>query len=295
MRLSEVFARPGPVFSFEFFPPKTEEGLARLYNTIEHLAELRPAFVSVTYGAMGTTRHKTVEIASHIRRNFDIEPLAHLTCTGQTKDEIKETLDQLQDAGIENVLALRGDPPKGESTFQPTAGGFAHADELVAYIQAHGGFCIGAACHPEGHVENPDREADLSHLANKVAAGADFLISQLFFDNTAYFDFVRRARALGVGVPVVPGLMPVTNVHQVERFTTLCGATIPTGLQGKLDKVRDDEQAVMAIGIEWTMRQARELLALGAPGVHFYTLNKSLATRVVHAGLQGWTGAARAG
>jgi methylenetetrahydrofolate reductase (NADPH) len=259
MRLPEVFERPGRVFSFEFFPPKTEAGIARLYATIEHMAELSPAFVSVTYGAMGSSRRTTVEIASEIRRRFGIEPLVHLTCVDQSRAEVALVLDRLEEAGLHNVLALRGDPPRGSGRFLPRPDGFA-----------------------EGHVESPGLDADVAHLAHKVGQGVDFLITQLFFENSAYFRFVERARSAGVGVPILPGLMPVTNVSQLERFTDMCGATVPAGLRSRLERVRDDPQAVMAIGIEWCIRQARELLAAGAPGVHFYTLNQSLATRVVH-------------
>jgi methylenetetrahydrofolate reductase (NADPH) len=282
MRLPEVFERPGRVFSFEFFPPKTEAGIARLYATIEHMAELSPAFVSVTYGAMGSSRRTTVEIASEIRRRFGIEPLVHLTCVDQSRAEVALVLDRLEEAGLHNVLALRGDPPRGSGRFLPRPDGFAHASELVAFVRARGGFAIAAACHPEGHVESPGLDADVAHLAHKVGQGVDFLITQLFFENSAYFRFVERARSAGVGVPILPGLMPVTNVSQLERFTDMCGATVPAGLRSRLERVRDDPQAVMAIGIEWCIRQARELLAAGAPGVHFYTLNQSLATRVVH-------------
>lgn len=288
MRLTEVFARPGPVYSFEFFPPKSEEGLVRLYSTIEHLAELNPAFVSVTYGAGGATRGRTVEVASHICDVLKIEAVAHITCTGQSQSEIADTLSSLKLAGVNNVLALRGDPPKGHESFVACEGGFKYANQLVSFINEMGGFCVGAACYPEGHIESPDKEEDLSRLVEKVNAGVDFLISQIFFENAHYFDLVKRARDRGVKVPILPGLMPITNVGQMERFTTMCGATVPDELRQRLNKVRDDDQAVMAIGIEWTMSQARDLLAHGAPGIHFYTLNKSLATRVVHAGLQGW-------
>lgn len=285
MRLTEVFERPGRVFSFEFFPPKNEAGIARLYATIEHLAELSPSFVSVTYGAMGTTRRRTVEIASEIRRRFGIEPLVHLTCVEQSKDEVADVLGRLEGAGLLNVLAVRGDPPRGVGRFEPRPDGFAHASELVAFVRARGGFSVAAACHPEGHVEGAGLDADVAHLAHKVEQGVDFLITQLFFDNTAYFRFVERARSAGVAVPILPGLMPVSNVGQLERFTQMCGATVPERLRARLDRVRDDPQAVLAIGIEWCIRQARELLASGAPGVHFYTLNQSLATRVVHSAL----------
>jgi methylenetetrahydrofolate reductase (NADPH) len=279
MRVAEMLAGPQPTFSFEFFPPKTVEGLARLYATIEHLAELRPGFVSVTYGAGGSTRHLTVETADHIKNKIGLETVAHLTCRGHTVGEIDAVLDRLQDSGVENVLALRGDPPKNGAVGEATA--FQYARGLVAHMSRRGGFCVGAACYPEGHVENPDRQDDLRRLVEKVDAGAEFLITQLFFENAVYFDFVNRARELGIKVPILPGLMPVTNVAQVERFTDICGATVPHRLRSRLAAVRGDEQAVMAVGIEWCLDQARDLLARGAPGVHFFTLNRSLATRVV--------------
>lgn len=274
-----MLADSEPTFSFEFFPPKTEAGVRRLYSTIEHLAELRPGFVSVTYGAGGSTRELTVETTDHIKNRLGIETVAHLTCRGHSVEEIDSVLNRLESAGIENVLALRGDPLKGDAVRPPSA--FEYAQGLVAHIARRGQYCIGAACYPEGHVENPDRQDDLCRLVEKVNAGSDFLITQLFFENAVYFDFVTKARAQGIQVPIVPGLMPVTNVAQLERFTAMCGATVPHKLRTRLTAVQDDDQAVMAIGIEWCLEQARELLARGAPGIHFYTLNRSLATRVV--------------
>jgi methylenetetrahydrofolate reductase (NADPH) len=212
--------------------------------------------------------------------------MAHLTCVGSTKAEIKDTLERLYAAGIRNVLALRGDPPKGEADFRPTEGGFAYASELVAFIRELGmDFCIGAACYPEGHVECPDMESDLQNLVQKVDAGADFLVSQLFFDNDDYRAFVRRARSAGVTVPIVPGLMPVTNASQVERFTKMCGARIPQELYRRLRIVENDPAAVVATGVQWAVDQGRQLLKGGAPGLHFYTLNRSSATLAVHAAL----------
>ena len=284
MRVADLFKDNRPSFSFEFFPPKTEEGLQKLYNTIDHLAELEPTFVSVTYGAGGSTRGRTVEIASRIKRETGVEPVAHLTCRGQTMAEVKSILTSLSEAGVQNVLALRGDPPKDGVE---VANDFTYADELVSVIKESGEFCIGAACYPEGHVENPDKDDDLDRLVHKVQCGVDLLVTQLFFDNSHYYRFVERARSRGVEVPVIAGIMPVTNVVQLRRFTLMCGATVPEKLMTKLDKFADDQQAVMAIGIEWAIVQCRDLLANGAPGIHFYTLNKSLATRVVCVSLKG--------
>ena len=286
MRIVDLFGTDAPVISFEFFPPKTEEGVETLYKTVQELRPCRPSFVSVTYGAGGSTRDRTLELVARIQRDLGITTMAHLTCVGSTKAEIKDTLERLHASGIRNVLALRGDPPNGESDFRPTEGGFAYATELVAFIRELGmDFCIGAACYPEGHVECPDMESDLQNLVQKVDAGADFLVSQLFFDNDDHHAFVRRARSAGITVPIVPGLMPVTNASQVERFTKMCGARIPQELYRRLRIVENDPAAVVATGVQWAVDQGRELLKSGAPGLHFYTLNRSSATLAVHAAL----------
>lgn len=283
MRVVDLLYQPAPAFSFEFFPPKTERGVDKLLARVEHLAELKPSFVSVTYGAGGGTRERTVAVARAIKKDFGIEAVAHLTCIGHSRAELEELLDALVDAGIENVLALRGDHVPGVSE-----GELRYAAELIELIrQRHPDLCIGAACYPEKHLEASDFDADISHLKQKVNAGVDFLVTQLFFKNRYYFDFIDRVNVAGIKTPIVPGLMPVTNVAQIERFTKMCGAEIPEPLHERLDKWRDDEQAVLATGIEWAIRQGRELLAKGAPGLHFYTLNRSLATRVVHASLSG--------
>ena len=286
MKIVDLFGAGAPVISFEFFPPKTEEGVETLYRTVQELRPCRPSFVSVTYGAGGSTRDRTLELVARIQRDLGITTMAHLTCVGSTKDEIRDTLKRLHDSGIRNILALRGDPPKGETEFQAMAGGFAYATQRVSFIRDLGmDFCIGAACYHEGHVESADLETDLQHLVEKVEAGADFLVSQLFFDNDDYRAFVRRARSAGVNIPVVPGLMPVTNASQVERFTKMCGARIPQELYRRLRIVENDAAAVVATGVQWAVDQGRELLAQGAPGLHFYTLNRSSATLAVHAAL----------
>ncbi len=281
-----MFSAGAPVVSFEFFPPKTDPGQQALFDSIEALQPCRPSFVSVTYGAGGSTRSRTLEVVSRIKRELKIEALAHLTCVGATQQELRATLQLLSEAGIHNLLALRGDAPAGQESFVKTEGGFAHADELVAFIRAEGfDFCIGAACYPEGHPETPDLQEDLDHLKRKVESGVDFLITQLFFDNQDYLAFVRRARSAGIDVPIIPGLMPVTNVSQIERFTKMCGARIPQELSRRLRIVERDPAAVVAAGVYWTTEQAKELLQMGAPGLHFYTLNKSSATLAVHAAL----------
>jgi methylenetetrahydrofolate reductase (NADPH) len=288
MRIGDLIGTNGPVFSFEFFPPKTEQGDQNLYHTIESLRELRPTFVSVTYGAGGSTRDKTLELVRRIKHDIGIEAMAHLTCVGADRNEIESVLQRLQSYGIDNVLALRGDPPRDQQEFVRPLNGFGFASELVSYIRARAfPFCLGGACYPEGHVECRDLDQDLMHLASKVQSGVDFLITQLFFDTAAYFALVRRTRARGLRVPIIPGIMPITNLAQIERFTSMCGARIPHELQARLEEVRHDEDAVRQIGIEHATTQCRELLAGGAPGIHFYTLNQSPATRAIFQRLQG--------
>ena len=282
MKIIDFFGRRRAVVSFEFFPPKSPAGEAALFATIERLRSLDPAFVSVTYGAGGSTRQKTTELVTRIKHEIGIEAMAHLTCVGHSRNELAAILDRLQTNGIENVLPLRGDPPAGESTFRPAPDGFAHGFELVAFIRARGyPFCLAGAGYPEGHVECRDRARSIEHLRIKVAAGLDVVITQLFYDNADYWDFVARARAVGITVPLVPGIMPITNVAQIERIASLCGARIPERLRSRLAAARDDEEATLRIGVEEAVIQCRELLERGAPGLHFYTLNKSPATRAI--------------
>jgi len=282
MRILDLFQDNRPIFSFEFFPPKTADGLANLFNTLYELAPLRPSFVSVTYGAGGSTRDLTLELVGRIKTEVNLEAMAHLTCVGHTADELTLILDQIAASGVENVLALRGDPPKGSSRFEKTEGGFGYASELIAFIRERYPFCLGAACYPEGHVECPDHDVDLNNLRRKVDAGADFLISQLFFEADTFFRFRDRAVQAGIQSPMIPGIMPVTNVAQLERFTSLCGASIPPALASRLAEIREDEAAVVEAGIDWSTDQCARLLEGGAPGVHFYTLNRSHSTRHVH-------------
>jgi methylenetetrahydrofolate reductase (NADPH) len=270
-----------PVFSLEFFPPKDTEGVERLFETIAELRPYEPAYVSVTYGAGGSSRVLTVELVRRIKHEVGIEAMAHLTCVGATRAELCEVLDELRDGGIENVIALRGDPPKGSTTFVKMDGGLGHASELVALVRARYDFCVAAACYPEKHLEAPDAESDLRFLKAKVDAGADFLITQLFFDNQDYFAFVERARAAGIDVPIIAGIMPITNLSQIKRFTSFCGARIPPPLLAALEACGNDADAVSAIGVEHATAQCKDLIARGAPGIHFYTLNRSLATRHV--------------
>jgi len=278
MRIVDKLGGSSPAISFEFFPPKDQEGVDRLFTTVADLAPFAPAYVSVTYGAGGSTRQLTVELVGRIQREVGIEAMAHLTCVGATQAELSSVLDQLEAGGVQNVIALRGDPPKGSTSFVVAEGGFAHASELAAFIRARGNFCIAGACYPERHPEAASLEADLAQLKRKVDAGAQFLITQLFFDNADYFSFVERARQTGITVPIIAGIMPVTNVSQIKRFTAMCGARMPDALMQKLEPVAADPDAVGEIGVQHAVTQCRELLARGAPGVHFYTLNRSKAT-----------------
>jgi methylenetetrahydrofolate reductase (NADPH) len=303
MLIRDRLAHKRPVFSFEFFPPKTEKAKRVLWNSLERLAPLEPDFVSVTYGAGGSTRARTIELVGRIKRELGIEPLAHLTCVGATRDELAQVVDRLLEQDVHNILALRGDPPKGQQEFEVTEGGFRHASELVTWLSGRWPeLCIGAACYPEVHPEAEDAARDLQHLRDKVDAGVDFLISQLFFDNAAFFEFQDRARGAGIDVPIIAGIMPVTNVKQVERFTEMCGASIPEILGEHLHAIVDkdaryDPHEVFWTGVSYAAHQCRELL--GRPGegpfvrqssrvagIHFYTLNRSPATRALFEILQ---------
>ncbi len=285
MQIRELLVPGKPTFSFEFFPPKSEEAAIQLEKTISDLRGLHPSYVSVTYGAGGSTREKTIDIVTRIKQDSGIEPMAHLTCVGSTREEIGHILDRLLDAGVENILALRGDPPKGQTQFVAVEGGFHYANELVGFIRERYGrkFCIGAAAYPETHVECGSAAADLENLKRKVDTGVDFLVTQLFFDNRKYLEFVERARMAGITVPIVPGIMPILNASQVARF----GATVPAGLAAQLDRVGDHPDAVLELGVAHATAQCVELLHNGVPGIHFYTLNKSTATRNILAALQG--------
>jgi methylenetetrahydrofolate reductase (NADPH) len=286
MRIDQILAGGAPVFSFEFFPPKTPDGERNLYAALAELRTLEPSFVSVTYGAGGSTREKTIEIVKRIREEYGLEAMAHFTCVGATATELRETLEEMRRAGIDNVLALRGDPPAGEQAWSKTDGGLEYSRELVALISEDYPFVIGAACFPETHIHAASPDADLEHLVEKVEAGVDFLITQLFFDNAVYFDFIERARAAGIAVPIIPGVMPITRVGQVERMATMCGASIPDGLRRELHARGDDPEAVLDFGVAYATLQCSELLAAGAPGIHFYTLNRSPATRAILSALK---------
>jgi methylenetetrahydrofolate reductase (NADPH) len=235
----------------------------------------------VTYGAGGSTQKLTVDIVNRIKNELQIETMAHLTCVGTGRDEIDQTLYQLEHYGIDNVLVLRGDPPSGGAIFSRPENGFSYAAELVTHLYKNFQFSLGSACYPEGHIECRDLKSDMKHLKQKVDAGVDFLITQLFFDNQYFFDFIERARRAGIAVPIIPGIMPITNVNQVKRFTQMCGASIPKTLLLELESVHENDQAVFKIGVRHAVEQCREILKQGYRGVHFYTLNQSSATRAI--------------
>jgi len=296
MRIDQILRGGGPVFSFEFFPPKTELGEHNLYAALSELRTLEPAFVSVTYGAGGSTRARTIEIVKQIREEYDLEAMAHFTCVGATVAELRTTLDEMRDAGIDNVLALRGDPPAGQEYWTQTEGGLEYSRELVELITSDYPFAIGAACFPEVHIHASSAEEDLEHLLEKVNAGVDFLITNLFFDNARYFDFLTRARAAGIEVPIIPGIMPITRVGQIERMAEMSGSSIPEPLRKELQARGEESEAVLDFGVAYATLQCAELLAAGAPGIHFYTLNRSPATRAILSALklaEPWARAAR--
>lgn len=294
MRVDEIIATKGrPTFSFEFFPPRTAEGESNLRATLQALRPLGPDFVSVTYGAGGSSRAKTVEITKWIKRDLGIEVMAHLSCVGATREELLEILDGIAAAGIENVLALRGDPPRGQTDWKPHPGGLRYSTELAALISGSYPFSVGGACFPEVHPEAPDLAHDLRFLKRKLDNGVSFLITQLFFDNETYFRFVEEARGAGIDVPIIPGIMPITDVGQIKTITGMCRATIPGSLLEQLELRAKDRDAVLQLGVSYATLQCAELLARGAPGVHFYTLNRSPATRAILSALEllrPWTG-----
>jgi methylenetetrahydrofolate reductase (NADPH) len=289
MKISEYYKKQKHTISFEFFPPKTAEGETKLFETVTDLKKLAPSFVSVTYGAMGNTQSNTLRIVEEIKHRIGIEVAAHLTCVAHSRGEIERILTTLQAKGIENIVALRGDPPQGETEFKAPTDGFHYASELVRFIRQHPAlgkaFDLSVAGYPEGHPECRDKQKDLEHLKGKVAEGADAVMTQLFFNNRHYFDFVTRARKAGIRVPIIPGIMPVTYGPQIEKFSRMCGAEIPREIHEAIVRFGDDQASIMKFGIEYATRQCEELLKEGAPGLHFYTLNQSLATRQIYANL----------
>jgi methylenetetrahydrofolate reductase (NADPH) len=281
VKIDQLIASKRPTFSVEFSPPKTPEATRQLLETARQLRELEPDFVSVTYGAGGSTRDGTVEVTARLKDELGLETMAHLSCVGETTEGLAETLDRIEAAGIENVFALRGDPPRGQEDFVQPEGGLGSAAELAEFIEAGWDFGIGGACFPEVHPEAPDLATDLNYLKQKVDAGARFLITQLFFDNQVYFDFVRAARARGIEAPILAGVIPVASYAQTKRICSLCDATIPAPLEAAFEAAGGDTEREFELGIAYAAQQCAELLIGGAPGIHFYALNRAPATRAI--------------
>jgi len=275
-KLVEIFKEKKQTFSFELFPPKTEQGYEKLLLTISELAKLKPDFISVTYGAGGGSRDKTFDIVEHIERKYSTIGVAHLTCVLHTKDEIKVIISDIKRRGIQNILALRGDPPKENPNWQPTEHNFKYSSELCGFIRKDFGdsFSIGVAGFPEGHILSPNREQDAKYLKMKIEAGADFVITQLFFDNKDYFEYVGRLKKLGVSNRVIPGIIPITDYDSIVRFCKMCGASVPQKVHDIFEPIQNDPEKTLKAGIDFCIKQCRELLQKGVPGLHFYTLNK---------------------
>jgi len=287
MKISEALRSTFPCFSFEFFPPRNDDGTAQLVETVSRLRSLGPTFISVTYGAGGSTRQRTIDLVTRFKRDFGVEAMAHLTCVGSSRNDLHATLDHLAQSGVENIMALRGDPPKGATEFVPDPNGPAHATDLIELITSTYTFDVGAACYPEGHSESPDLDHDLEYVHQKVRNGARFLISQAFFDNLHYFAFVERARSRGITVPIIPGIMPITDLRVMRRIMELDPrTTIPARLKSEIEGRADNPEAVVELGVAYSTLQCEELLRCGAPGIHFYTLNRSPATSAILSALQ---------
>jgi len=269
-----------PLLSFEVFPPKTSSGEENLFKELSIMVHYKPDFISVTYGAGGSTRDKTLEIAIRIKKSFSIEPLVHFTCVGQSKDDIVSYLHYVQTLGFSNILALRGDPPMGETHFKPHPGGFTHANELVSFIRSMNHFTIGVAGYPEGHIEAPDLDTDIANLKKKVDAGADFIITQLFFNNDKFYTFLDKTIKAGITIPILPGIMPLTSIAQLTKITTMCNPDIPNSLLQELEKCSQPDD-MCKVGIEFTIQQCQQLRSYGVPGFHFYPLNKSAAIKLI--------------
>lgn len=284
--LSALFVQDRPLRSLEFFPPKDDAGVEALRATAAALRPMQPDFVSVTYGAGGTTRDRTAQVSDLLRREFGFTVMPHLTCVGHTRAELGEIADRIHAGGFRNIMALRGDPPKGETTFTPFKDGLRYASDLVALLKArHGDFCLGVGGYPDKHPEAASPEADLANLKRKVDAGAAFITTQLFFDNAAYYRFVEKCRAAGITVPIVPGIMPVLSLKQIQRFTALCGTALPATLLRRLEGAAENPEIVEIIGVDWALDQIRDLLAHGAPGYHLYIMNRAKSALALAAGL----------
>lgn len=289
LKIIEFYKSKNPVFSFEFFVPKTPEDLEAFRATLKEIKELWPHFVTLTYGAAGSGREKTLEVLGIIKNEFGFETAAHLTCMTHTRLEIEQIVSQIKKLSIENIMALRGDLPKEGAVLPLEERPYKYARDLVLHLKTLGDFCISVAGYPESHPECPSKEEDLKHLKEKVDAGASLVVTQLFFKNDDYFDFVRRARALGLTIPIVPGIMPITSFRQIKRFTALCGADLPKKIIEALEPIKDDKEAVIQYGVEYAAKQCEELLLGGAPGIHFYTLNKSHSAEIIFSRLKSKT------
>jgi methylenetetrahydrofolate reductase (NADPH) len=284
--ISELFSQKRPVRSLEFFPPKDESGVETLRTAATSLKRMNPDFVSVTYGAGGTTRDRTAQVSALLKYELGFTVMPHLTCVGHSRAELGAIADRIYEGGFRNIMTLRGDPPKGSTQFQVAADGLRNANELVELLKArHSDFCLGVAGYPERHPEAPSLEADLTNLKRKVDAGAAFVTTQLFFDNTLYYRFVEKCRAAGIDVPIVPGIMPVLSLKQIQRFTQMCGASLPKQLITRLEVAAEDADVVETIGIDWALTQIRGLLANGAPGYHLYIMNRAKGALALAAGL----------
>ncbi|OGX07980.1 MAG: methylenetetrahydrofolate reductase [NAD(P)H] [Omnitrophica WOR_2 bacterium GWA2_47_8] len=282
-KLPDIFKTKEKTFSFELFPPKTEEGYQKLLTTVEQLCRLKPDFISCTYGAGGGNRDKTLDIVEHIQKKHNIISVAHLTCVLSTKEEIKNIITDIKNRGINNILALRGDPPKEQPDWQPGPDNFKYSSELTAFIRKLFGphFGIGVAGFPEGHILCRDKDRDAQYLKLKIDAGADFVITQIFFDNTFYFEYIKRLKKLNVHARVIPGILPITDYQSLLRFCALCGATVPQEVKRIFEPIQNDKDATLKEGINFAVRQCQELLKNGAPGIHFYCLNKLSPTDAI--------------
>lgn len=277
MKITELFSHTERTFSFEFFPPKDEISAVDFGINVGQLLKLNPSFVSVTYGAGGSNQERTFGLVDYLQNKIGLNTMAHYTCVGAGKDKIARDLEFLRKINIENLMLLRGDPPKGSEKFNPPENGFNHASELISFVKSGYSFSVGAAAYPEKHPESPSPNEDIEHLNAKYRAGADFLVTQLFFDNAAYYSFTEKAHMAGITCRIIPGIIPVTNFKQIKRFVDMTGATFPADLLGKLEKYQESPEKVYQIGVDHAINQCVDLLKAGAPGLHFYTLNKSRA------------------
>jgi methylenetetrahydrofolate reductase (NADPH) len=288
MKFADFYEKGDPVISFELFPPRNTKTMAELEDRLPKLISLEPSFITVTYGALGGTQERTLEIASRIKNEYGMETAHHLTCVGSSRDEITSILEKIRHHNIENIVALRGDPVRGETTFMPSKDGYSHGNQLVEHIREFGGFGIGVAGYPETHIEAPNTETDLRNLKQKVDNGADAVITQLYYNNSHFYSFVERCRIMGIHQPIVPGLMPILSAEQIKRITSICGATLPEQLLQQLEDAGNDQERVCEIGIAHTTNQALDLLRHGVPGIHFYVLNRhfhiaEIMKRIKHA------------